>query len=188
MGHASNKLVLDIDGEPMVRRAVRCAIEAGLDPVVVVTGHQPSRIRAALGGLPCTFVENPAYTGPTSGSLHAGLRALDSSVSAAVVMLGDMVHVRSAMLAELVERFRHSRAPLAVSRYGEEAVLAPPLLFGRELWPELLAWSGEGGGKAVVAAHLDEAVMLDWPAEALRDIDTPEDYERSRGIRNEKRE
>jgi molybdenum cofactor cytidylyltransferase len=183
MGHTHNKLVLDIDGEPMVRRAVRCAIEADLDPVVVVTGHQPSRIRAALGGLPCTFVENPAYTGPTSGSLHAGLRALDTSVAAAVVILGDMVHVSSAMLLALVERYRNSGARLAVSRYGEEAVLAPPLLFRRELWPELLAWSGEGCGKAVVTAHLDEAVMIDWPAEALRDIDTLEDYERS-GMKN----
>jgi molybdenum cofactor cytidylyltransferase len=187
MGHASNKLVLDVGGEPMVRRTVRRAIEARLDPVVVVTGHQPTRIRAALGGLECTFVENPAYSGPTSGSLHAGLRALDTSVCAAVVMLGDMVHVGSAMLVALVERFRDSGARLAVSRYGEEGVLAPPLLFRRELWPELLAWSGEGCGKAVVIAHLDEAVLLDWPAEALRDIDTPEDYEeelRGSGIGN----
>ena len=65
-------------------------------------------------------------------------------------------------------------APLEVSRYGD--VLAPPLLFTRALWPELLAWHGEGCGKAVVKAHAHEARMHDWPADALRDVDTPEDY------------
>jgi CTP:molybdopterin cytidylyltransferase MocA len=77
----------------------------------------------------------------------------------------------------LVDACRDTPARLAVSRYGPESVLAPPLLFRRALWPELLAWTGEGCGKAVVMAHLDEATMLDWPAEALRDVDTPADYE-----------
>jgi len=177
MGTSTNKLLLELDGEPMIRGVVRRAIEAGLEPVVVVTGHEPARIRASLEGLECRFVENPDYTGPTSGSLHAGLRALDASVSAAVVMLGDMVHVSAAMIRALSHGTRDAGARLAVSRYGAESVLAPPLLFHRGLWPELLAWTGEGCGKAVVMAHLDEAVMLDWPADALRDVDTPAEYE-----------
>lgn len=176
MGASINKLLLEIDGEPMVRRVVRRAIDAGLDPVIVVVGYEPDRIRKSLDGLDCTLVENPDYSGPTSGSLHAGLRALDTSISAAAVMLGDMVHVTTPMLRALLASLG-SASRLAVSRYGVEEVLAPPLLFRRELWPELLAWSGEGCGKAVVKAHLDEAVILDWPEEALRDIDTPADFE-----------
>lgn len=90
-------------------------------------------------------------------------------------MLADMVQVTTPMLRDVVAALRESEAPLAVSRYGD--VLAPPLLFRRALWPELLAWTGEGCGKAVVRAHQDEARMRDWPVEALRDVDTPEDYE-----------
>ena len=177
MGSSTNKLLLEIDGEPIVRRAVRRAIEAGLEPVVIVTGHEPLRVRDALDGLECQFVDNPDFTGPTSTSLHAGLRALDASVPAALVMLGDMVHVTSAMLRALSDSVRSGRAPLAVSRYGAESVLAPPLVFSRTLWPELLALVGEGGGKAVAMAHLHDAAVHAWPAEALRDIDTPADYD-----------
>lgn len=177
MGESVNKLLLDIDGEPMVRRTARRALEAGLSPVVVVLGHEAERVRAALDGLGCSFAENPDFTGPTSGSLHAGLRALPSTVDAAVVLLGDMVRVTTAMLRALLEAADGTSAPLVVSRYGEESVPAPPLLFRRALWPELLAWHGEGCGKAVVMAHRDEAATLDWPAAALRDIDTPADYE-----------
>lgn len=177
MGPSTNKLLLEIGGEPMVRRVVRRAIDATLDPVVVVLGHEPERVRAALVGLPCAFVTNADYTGPTSGSLHAGLRTLDASVAGAVVMLGDMVRVTTEMVLALRDGPRDSPAPLAVSRYGAEGVLAPPLLFRRALWPELLAWTGEGCGKAVVKAHLAEAIVFDWPPEALRDVDTPADFE-----------
>lgn len=177
MGASVNKLLLDVDGEPMVRRTVRRALEAGLSPVVVVLGHEAERVRAALHGLGCSFAENPDFTGPTSGSLHAGLRALPPTADAAVVLLGDMVRVTADMLRTLLEAADGTSAPLVVSRYGEEAVPAPPLLFRRALWPELLAWHGEGCGKAVVMAHRDEAATLDWPAAALRDIDTPADYE-----------
>ena len=123
----------------------------------------------------CEFVVNRLFTGPTSGSLHAGLDALDASVDATIVLLADMVRVSTPMLIALIASARVSDSPLCVSRYGD--VLAPPLLFRRALWPELLAWHGEGCGKAVVKAHLNEALMHDWPEDSLRDIDTPDDYQ-----------
>src|SRR5437879_312284 len=95
-------------------------------------------------------------------------------VGAAVVLLADMVLVTQQMLAGLVAAARGSPAPLVVSRYGD--VTAPPLLFRRALFGELLAWSGEGCGKTVVQGHRDEALFLDWPAEVLADVDTPEDF------------
>lgn len=171
----TNKMLLPVEGEPMVRRTVRAALDAGLVPVVVVLGHEQERVRQAMDGLPCTFVESDDHTGPTSASLHAGLRALQPDTDAAVVLLGDMVRVTSPMIAALMNSARSGTAPLAVSRYGD--VLAPPLLFRRALWPELLEWSGEGCGKAVVRAHEAEATMHDWPAAALKDVDTKADYE-----------
>src|SRR5262245_63441428 len=46
MGH--NKLLLELGGETVVHRAARNAIEAGLDPVVVVLGHEAERVQAEL--------------------------------------------------------------------------------------------------------------------------------------------
>ncbi|MFM2140635.1 MAG: hypothetical protein RLZZ25_900 [Gemmatimonadota bacterium] len=174
MGPTTNKLLLPVEGVPMVRRTVARVQLAGIRDIVVVTGHEEDRVRAALAGLPCTFVESPDPTGPTSGSLHAGLRAFGPEIDATLVMLADMVHVTTAMLATLIASARTTDAPLEVSRYGE--VLAPPLLFRRALWPELLAWHGEGCGKAVVRAHLAEANVHDWREARLADIDTPDDY------------
>src|SRR3989441_7629625 len=75
-------------------------------------------------------------------------------------MLADMVLVTRQMLAGLVAAARGSPAPLVVSRYGD--VTAPPLLFRRALFGELLAWSGEGCGKTVVRSeeHTSELQSL----------------------------
>jgi molybdenum cofactor cytidylyltransferase len=146
-----NKMLLELEGEPLVRRAARRALEAGLSPVVVVLGHEAEQARAALAGLPVEFATNPDFQGPTSGSLHAGLARLAPDRVAA----GDA-------------------APLIVSRYGD--VTAPPLLFRRALFAELMAWTGEGCGKAVVQAHRHEARYVDRPGAVLADVDTPEDF------------
>jgi len=171
----ANKMLLHVDGVPMVRRAALRATEAGLAPVIVVVGRDEAEVRTALGDVVCTVVSNPDFTGPTSSSLHIALRAMPDDVDATVILLADMVHVTTPMLQALVHGAETHDAPLSVSQYGD--VLAPPLLFRRALWPELLAWHGEGCGKAVVNAHRKDAVVHEWPAEALRDVDTPEDYQ-----------
>ena len=174
MGPGRNKMLLRLEGESLVHRAARRAAGAGLAPVVVVLGAEAERVRAELADLPCDFALNPDFTGPTSGSLHKGLERLPAAVGAAVVMLADMVLVTEQMLAAVVATARGSDAPLVVSRYGE--VTAPPLLFRRALFGELLAWTGEGCGKTVVQGHRGEAAFVDWPPAALADVDTPEDF------------
>jgi len=169
-----NKMLLELDGESLIRRAAKRALAAGLSPLVVVVGCEADRLRAELKDLPLVFAVNSAYTGPTSGSLHQGLNALSSDVDAVVVMLGDMVRVTTETLAMLIAAARGTEAPLVVSRYGE--VTAPPLLFRRALFAELLAWTGEGCGKAVVQAHKHEAIYIDRPEALLVDVDTPEDF------------
>jgi len=160
-----NKMLLELDGESLVRRAAKRALAAGLSPVVVVIGHEAARVRAELKDLPLVFANNPDYT---------GLDTLGADVAAVVVMLGDMVRVTAETLALLVAAARGTAAPLVVSRYGD--VTAPPLLFRRALFAELLAWTGDGCGKAVVQAHKQEAMYVDRPEALLADVDTPEDF------------
>ena len=124
-----NKMLLDVHGAPMVRHAALVAHDAGLAPIVVVVGNDETRVRHALDGIDCTFAVNPDFTGPTSGSLHAGLHALPSDVDATVILLADMIRVTTPMLTALLESNSMGAAPLGVSRYGD--VLAPPLLFRR---------------------------------------------------------
>ena len=168
-----NKMLEVVQGESVVRRAVRTAIDAHLAPVIVVLGHQADVVQAELRDLDCITVINPDFTGPTSTSVHAGLGALADDVGAAVIILADMVLVSSGMLSSLVAHASASHAPLVASRYG--TVQAPPLLVTRPLFGELLAYHGDGVGRVVMQQHRAEAVFVVWPEVLLTDIDTPDD-------------
>lgn len=171
-----NKLLLPLEGEALVRRAATRAVEAGIDPLVVVVGHEAEAVAAALAGLPCTVVVNPAPEEGASSSLRHGLAALPPDTAGAIVMLGDMPRVSAQMIRSVREAALTPEVPLIVSRYGE--VTAPPHFFSRPLFSELRDRTGDGPGRTVVRRHLHRAVVLDWPREALLDLDTVADLER----------
>jgi molybdenum cofactor cytidylyltransferase len=171
-----NKLFLEIGGRTVLARAIDTAMAAGLDPLLVVVGHEADRVRAALAGTAARTVLNPDYAAGMNTSLRTGIAAVSDGAAAAIVMLADMPLVDASMIRALVEGWRAAGAPLAISRYGD--VVAPPTLYGAALFAELRALSGQGCGKAVIKRHRGEEIAIDWPAERLADLDVPEDVAR----------
>jgi molybdenum cofactor cytidylyltransferase len=170
-----NKMLLELAGDSVLRRAVRAAREAGLAPVLVVTGHQPRQAAAEVEDLGCTLVHNPEYETGIHTSVRSGVAHLPDDVVATVVMLADMPFVTAAMLEEMVATYRAGDAPLVISQYG--VINAPPMLYDRALFSELAVMQRRCG-KEVIDRHRDEATVMAWPAAALADLDTPEDYRR----------
>jgi molybdenum cofactor cytidylyltransferase len=175
----TNKLLIDIGGETIVRRAARRTLEAGLAPAIVVLGFEASRVAEALQGLDLVLVVNPDHASGMHSSMQAGIGQVPADCEAAVVILADMPLVTSAMSAGLVARFRRGPEPLVISLYGD--VQAPPTLYARALFPALGA-AGEGCGRRVVRAHRGEAATLEWLPSLLADLDRPDDVERVRAL------
>jgi molybdenum cofactor cytidylyltransferase len=159
-----NKLLLKLRGESLLHRAASAGLQAGLSPLVVVLGHESERARAELPP-GCAPLVNPRYAEGMDTSLHAGIAAAQGD--AAVVMLADMPLVTAEMVRAVVRRWRGE--PLVVSLYG--ATPAPPILYSRALFAELLA----SMGKEVVQRHRAEAAVVAQPPEALFDLDEPAD-------------
>ena len=132
-----NKMLLEIDGEPLLHRAARVAAGARLSPIIVVLGHEADRARTLLAGLPCVPVVNEHYLDGIQSSVRAGIEALPDTAAAAVVVLADMPLVTSDMITRVVGRYRDSTAPLVLSSY--EGINAPPTLYDRALFRELTA-------------------------------------------------
>ncbi len=173
-----NKLLLDLEGEPLVRRAARRALEAGLDPLLVVLGHEAEEVREALAGLACRFVVNLDWRDGQSTSVSVGAAAVPPGAEAAVVLLADMPFVDAEAIRAVTARWRETGAPLVSCRYG--AVPAPPTLYCRPLLAELQGGSGEGRGREVVKRHAGSAAWVDRPVATLADVDLPEDLDAAR--------
>lgn len=169
-----NKLLLDVGGETLVRRAVRLAGEAGLDPVILVTGRFREAVEREVEDLDCAPTFNPDHETGIQTSVACGVAAVPATCGAAVVMLSDMPFVTRRMVRSLVELYAETDAPLVVSRYGE--VNAPPILYGRGLFGEVSRMRA-GCGREVVRRHHERAAVVEWPAERLQDLDRPDEYE-----------
>jgi molybdenum cofactor cytidylyltransferase len=171
------KLLLPLDGEPLVRRVVRQAIDAGFEDVLAVVGCEHERIVAALDGLAVRTVLNPDYATGMGSSFRAAVGAMPES-SAAMFALADQPLVGPSDYRRLLDAYRAKPEGIVSVRYGD--VTAPPHLFDRAYFPELAVL--EHGARPVLKRHADATTILQFPPELLLDIDTPEDYERAKAL------
>jgi len=169
-----NKLLIGVDGKPMVRHAVDAALGAGLTPVVVVTGHERDKVSAALAGLPVTLVDNSAYAEGLSTSLRAGLGALPSEAEGALICLADMPRVSAAELKRLAGAFdpREGRAIVVPTRHGKRG---NPVLWARQFFADMRAVAGDVGARHLIGAHPELVAEIEMEGDGiLTDIDTPQ--------------
>jgi molybdenum cofactor cytidylyltransferase len=173
-----NKLIVEVSGKSLVRHAVEAALEGGLDPVLVVTGHQPQEVEQALAGLSVRFVHNPAYADGLSTSLKRGIESLPGDRAGVMILLGDMPGVTPELVTRVKAAFdpTKGRSICIATAEGEHG---HPVLWGLEFFPELMRLSGDHGARGLMAAHPNNIVeVVAGDAGPLTDIDTPEALEK----------
>ena len=173
MGSA-NKLLADVGGLPMVRRAVEEAIASQAKPVIVVTGNEQGKMQAALRGCKVTFVHNASFAEGMSTSLQTGLAALPANVDGVLVCLGDMPRVTAAALDRLIAVFSplEGRAICVPTWNGKRG---NPVLWDRRFFPAMAELAGDVGAKHLIGEHADLVAEVAMSDDAvLTDIDTPD--------------
>jgi molybdenum cofactor cytidylyltransferase len=175
----AHKLLLPLGDAPVIAQSVRMALASGLRPVIVVTGHDGDRVRAAVSAPSVTIVPNPQYHEGIAASLRAGIAALGARVTGAVIMLGDQPLLPGTHLAALAAQASASGADLVATRYADHD--GTPLFIAQHVFAEVMRLRGDEGARTVLAGggHTVAYLRLGDPAAAL-DIDVPDDYERAR--------
>jgi molybdenum cofactor cytidylyltransferase len=178
MGGA-NKLLVPLAGDPVVAHAADAALASRAATVVVVTGHQAARVRAALAGRDVQFAHNRYYARGLASSLRRGLRALDPAIEGALVCLGDMPWVSAADLDALIAAFARADHPICVPVRGRRR--GNPVLWPARHFAALRALQGDFGGRGLLRRYAREIVRVSMPdAGVTRDIDTPADIAETR--------
>lgn len=173
----SNKLLAQIDGEPLVRRVVRSVAASAARPVVVVTGHEHEVICTALAHAEILIVHNPDYRDGLSTSVRTGISKV-AECDAAIIVLGDMPSVSSMLIDKMIAAYgskKHNAICVATSR-GRRG---NPVLFDRSFFPELQMISGDIGAREIIRMHRPLVCEVDVDDDGpLIDLDTPEELER----------
>lgn len=169
----SNKLLAEVDGEPMVRHAVRAALGSHAAETIVVTGHMADAVEAALAGMPVRFVRNPDFADGQSTSVKAGIAAVREDCEAALVLLGDMPRVTTATVDRIIGAYSPPTGALVVVPTADGR-RGNPVLWSRRFFRDLQALTGDTGARQLLAAN-PEAVVTVECGEAVRvDYDTPD--------------
>ena len=171
----SQKLLLDIDGVPMVRHVYEAASEGGCHQTVVV--YAEDDVMRALDGRAELVFNAKAHTGMAS-SLQAGLKAMRQEIEAAVILLGDQPLVGARTVATLLRAWRRegSRPAVAVSQGSDgDGGWAPPVVLSRDLWDDLMKLKGDAGARQVLHGRPEALDVVPAPGRP-DDIDTPDDY------------
>ena len=169
------KLLLDLRGQPVIRRTVE-ALVGRVEDIVVVTGTEDAALREALAGLEVRLVNNPRPQNGQGSSIAVGVGALKPWTRAALIVLGDQPRLPESVVPALVETFTRTGKPIVVPVY--RGVQGNPVLFGNEVFAELAALAGDAGGKAVVEAKPERVARIQFDLPMPADLDTPEDYAR----------
>ena len=166
----ATKQLVEVDGRPLVRHAVDTARAAGLDPVLVVVGHDADAVRRVLPGR-VTVVDNPAHADGQATSLRTGVAAATATrAGALVVLLADQPGISTAAVRSVVAAHA-SGALVARARYDDRP--GHPVLFDRTVWPALAEVSGDVGARDLLRRLSVTDVPVPGPCPA--DVDRPED-------------
>jgi molybdenum cofactor cytidylyltransferase len=171
---AINKLIAEIGGKPLVRIAAEQALASRASPVIVVTGHQRERVEAALAGLPVKFVHNVDYAEGLGTSLKAGIAAVPEKADGAIVCLGDMPQVDSALIDRLLAAFDPERGALVVVP-TIDGKRGNPVVWSRRFFHDLMAINGDIGARHLIGGYAEAVAEVPVNGDAaLTDVDTPE--------------
>lgn len=169
-----NKLLVNREDEPIVRRAARPLLEADLDGVTVVLGHEAERVRAALAGLPVSFRTNDRYREGQGTSVAAGVAtARERDADAVLIALGDMPDVSAVAIDRLLDAYRaEAGSALAAAFEGQRG---NPVIFDRRHFEVLAELEGDRGGREILLSADEAAIVETADPGVLRDVDRPDD-------------
>jgi len=172
------KQLLDWYGIPLVNHVAEIAIQAGLKPVVVVTGADHDGVSEALAGSPVEIVCNPGWGSGQSTSVRAGIEALSGcGLGGVVFLLVDQPLIPPELIKKLVGQHQKNPSAIITPEVGGKA--GNPVLFDRGAFDDLTRLGGDMGGRALFKKYPVRKVT--WADEkSQQDIDTPEDYQRIR--------
>lgn len=169
------KQLASLGGRPLAQHAVDALAAAGVDEILVVTGHDADAVEGALILPPdARFVRNPDFPRGQSTSLAAALHEVDDASEAAVVLLADQPGVDAGVVRALVAGFLRTRKQIVRAAFRDGP---GPALLSREIYAEAGHLHGDVGARVLMASHPEWIEEIAIDADAPRDVDTPADLD-----------
>ncbi|MDH3713563.1 MAG: nucleotidyltransferase family protein [Gammaproteobacteria bacterium] len=171
------KALIRLQGVPLISRQLVALSGAGVDEVVVVTGHARDAIEEQVQSFPVTLAHNEAHADGQEGSVRVGLAALNGPFDAVFILLSDQPLVAAGDLTELIGAFKkrpagHVVVPVVNGQRGN------PIMLDDVAHAQILAGAANLGCRHLIErqpelVHVHETANTRF----ITDLDTLEDVQ-----------
>jgi molybdenum cofactor cytidylyltransferase len=172
------KPLIRLQGVPLITRQLVALSGAGVDEVVVVTGHARSAVEAQVVRFTVTLVHNEAHGDGQQRSVRAGLAALNGAFDAVFVMPSDQPLIAAGDLTELIGAFKkrpggHVVVPVVAGQRGN------PILLDETAHAQILGSETNLGCRQLIERHPELVYAYETTnSRFVTDLDTPEDLQK----------
>ena len=180
-----DKLMMEIDGTPLLARAIGRARATGQPVFVTLPGRDHPRaglVRDA--GATGIFVAD--WAKGMSASLRRGIAALPEPVKGAMILPADMPDLTADDLNILLQVFE--KTPYSIIRAAtHDGIPGNPVIFPADLFEAMRDITGDQGARGVIGAQAHRLHLVPLPGNHARtDLDTARDWARWHAARTTK--
>lgn len=169
------KQLLKWRGHALVYHAAKVGVQAGLNPLIVVTGHAGEDVARAVEDLPVSCLKNSNWQAGQSTSVITAMQALPKDVGAVIFLLADQPLIPVDLVRELIALHAESLPPIVAPLIDGQR--SNPVLFDRKLFHDFAHLTGDRGGRVLFSRY--PVSWLEWHQQGIDlDIDTEQDYKR----------
>ena len=172
------KALLPWQGTTLLAHQLASLLEAGVQQVIVVLGHQSKSLKPVVDGQQgAIWVLNPDYLEGKTTSLKAGLSRINPQETSNVLILNVDQPRSPGIIRRVLDRHASGRSLISIPVYRHKG--GHPVVISTALLGELLAITEDTQGlKAVMRRHEADTLRpdLDDP-EILWDLNTPQEYQ-----------
>ncbi len=171
------KQLLPYGDRTVVEQVVTVLLAAPVDEVVVVLGHRHDEIRQVLERWPVRVTYNPRYVEGMFSSIQHGWSQVHPESEAVLHVLVDQPQIQANVVRTLINAYREVRSGIHVPTFG--ARRGHPILLDAKYRSEVLGMEDGLTMRDFMRSHAAEVKEMPVGTDTiLRDMDTPQEYER----------
>lgn len=170
----TNKLILPVDGVPVVEKIIKAASQSELREIILVCS---SDMVASIGSkYGVKIVNNNDPQLGQSRSVRLGVENSCQYADGFMFLVGDQPFITANVINRLIESYMSGKYSAAVPLYNGKR--GNPVIFTYALREKLMGLDGDSGGRILLEELEGSIAAVDFGDERLGfDIDTREEYE-----------
>jgi molybdenum cofactor cytidylyltransferase len=172
-----NKLTIEIDGVPLLRRTAEMLCGYPFVEVVAVLGHESEQTAKLLEHLPIRTVINPDYAQGQMTSMTLGASSLTKDSDGIMIFLSDLVMVDHSDIALIHQHFDQSEKSVVVPRFNHNR--GNPIILANQHKQAIVEGNKNLGCRNLINKNPELVDAITMPNDhVICDMDTPEDVEK----------